>query len=229
MTVNPQFKASIGVKKMFNFKVPAAALECARLVMGNNDVRSYLNGVRVNGSRISGTNGHVMYDHHVTPDFMEGMNKPAIDDTASLVMPGGDVLLKLKKPVPVGAYWAHVTQVSEDIAIVTYGKGHPVGYLKLKVAQVIDRHVVEIEMVGNYPNLDSIRKKIELDAPVAAPRIGFNAGYLAKLEKMASRINGKSAAVTLVLHGQNMAAHSEIKDMEGGVHYVVVMPMRTEE
>lgn len=77
---------------------------------------------------------------------------------------------------------------------------------------------------GRYPDVDRCMPK-ETN-PV--DRIGFNAGYLADVEKCAKLFNPKWPSVTFELNGNANAAVATVKSPTGESAKIIVMPMRIE-
>lgn len=75
---------------------------------------------------------------------------------------------------------------------------------------------------GNYPDIDRVIPK--QTAP--AEQIGFNAKYLADVEKLAKLFNPKFEAVLFELNGNTSAAVANISAPTGETAKVIVMPMR---
>lgn len=78
------------------------------------------------------------------------------------------------------------------------------------------------EIDGNYPDIDRVIPK--KTAP--AEQIGFNAKYLADIEKLAKLFNPKFEAVLFELNGNASAAVANISAPTGETAKVIVMPMR---
>ena len=78
------------------------------------------------------------------------------------------------------------------------------------------------EIDGNYPDIDRVIQK--QTAP--AEQIGFNAKYLADVEKLAKLFNPKFEAVRFELNGNTSAAVANISAPTGETAKVIVMPMR---
>ena len=75
---------------------------------------------------------------------------------------------------------------------------------------------------GRYPDVERVIPKEQL----AVDRIGFNAGYLADVEKCAKLFNPKWPGVTFELHGNTNAAVATVKSPTGETAKIIVMPMR---
>lgn len=78
------------------------------------------------------------------------------------------------------------------------------------------------EVDGNFPDIDRVIPK--QTAP--AEQIGFNAKYLADVEKLAKLFNPKFEAVLFELNGNTSAAVANISAPTGETAKVIVMPMR---
>lgn len=78
------------------------------------------------------------------------------------------------------------------------------------------------EVDGNYPDIDRVIPK--QTAP--AEQIGFNAKYLADVEKLAKLFNPKFEAVLFELNGNTSAAVANISAPTGETAKVIVIPMR---
>lgn len=78
------------------------------------------------------------------------------------------------------------------------------------------------EINGNYPDIDRVIPKHT--AP--AEQIGFNAKYLADVEKLAKLFNPKYEAVRFDLNGNTSAAVANISAPTGETAKVIVMPTR---
>lgn len=78
------------------------------------------------------------------------------------------------------------------------------------------------EIDGKYPNIDRVIPK--QTAPTE--QIGFNAKYLADVEKLAKLFNPKYEAVLFEFNGNTSAAVSNISAPTGETAKVIVMPMR---
>ena len=77
---------------------------------------------------------------------------------------------------------------------------------------------------GRYPDVDRVMQK----ETNAVDRIGFNAGYLADVEKCAKLFNPKWSSVTFELNGNKNAAVATVKSPTGETAKIIVMPMRIE-
>lgn len=75
---------------------------------------------------------------------------------------------------------------------------------------------------GRYPDVERIVPK----ATQAVDRIGFNAGYLADVEKCAKLFNQKWQSVVFELNGNTNAAVATVNSPTGETAKIIVMPMR---
>lgn len=78
------------------------------------------------------------------------------------------------------------------------------------------------EIDGKYPDIDRVIPK--QTAP--AEQIGFNAKYLADVEKLAKLFNPKYESVRFELNGNTSAAVANVSAPTGETAKVIVMPMR---
>lgn len=75
---------------------------------------------------------------------------------------------------------------------------------------------------GRYPDVERVIPKEQ----AACDRIGFNAGYLADVEKCAKLFNPKWQGVTFDLNGNTSAAVCTVTSPDGATGKIIVMPMR---
>lgn len=75
---------------------------------------------------------------------------------------------------------------------------------------------------GRYPDVERIMTK----ETNSVYRIGFNAGYLADVEKCAKLFNPKYQSVVFELQGYEKAAVATVKSPNGETAKIIVMPMR---
>lgn len=75
---------------------------------------------------------------------------------------------------------------------------------------------------GRYPDVERVIPKEQ----AACDRIGFNAGYLADVEKCAKLFNPKWHGVTFDLNGNTSAAVCTVTSPDGATGKIIVMPMR---
>ena len=78
------------------------------------------------------------------------------------------------------------------------------------------------EIDGKFPDID----RIIPNQTAPAEQIGFNAKYLADVEKLAKLFNPKFEAVRFELNGNTSAAVANISAPTGETAKVIVMPMR---
>ena len=78
------------------------------------------------------------------------------------------------------------------------------------------------EIDGRFPDIDRVIPK----ETKAAEQIGFNAGYLVDVEKVAKMFNPKFCGVKFELNGNTNAAVCCLSAPSGETAKVVVMPMR---
>lgn len=75
---------------------------------------------------------------------------------------------------------------------------------------------------GRYPDVERVIPKEQ----AACDRIGFNAGYLADVEKCAKLFNPKWQSVVFELNGNTNAAVATVSSQTGETAKIIVMPMR---
>lgn len=75
---------------------------------------------------------------------------------------------------------------------------------------------------GRYPDVE----RVILKEQAACERIGFNAGYLADVEKCAKLFNPKWQSVIFELNGNTNAAVATVNSPTGETAKIIVMPMR---
>lgn len=99
---------------------------------------------------------------------------------------------------------------------------------KTKIITYHDEHEIMVgegicsEINGRFPDIDRVIPK--QTAPTE--QIGFNAKYLADVEKLAKLFNPKCEAVRFELNGNTNAAVANISSPTGETAKVIVMPMR---
>lgn len=77
---------------------------------------------------------------------------------------------------------------------------------------------------GRYPDVERCLPK----ETNAVDRVGFNAGYLADVERCAKLFNPKWPGVTFELQGNDKSAVATVKSPAGETAKIIVMPMRIE-
>ena len=99
---------------------------------------------------------------------------------------------------------------------------------KTGIATYHDEHEIMVgagicsEINGRFPDIDRVIPK----ETKAAEEIGFNAGYLVDVEKVAKLFNPKFSGVKFELNGNTNAAVCCISAPSGETAKIVVMPMR---
>lgn len=99
---------------------------------------------------------------------------------------------------------------------------------KTSIVTYHDEHEIMVgagicsEINGRFPDIDRVIPK----QTVPAEQIGFNAKYLADVEKLAKLFNPKFEAVLFELNGNTSAAVANISAPTGETSKVIVMPMR---
>lgn len=122
----------------------------------------------------------------------------------------------------------------KDNAIVSVSKSPTKRYAyalldtKTGIVTYHDEHEIMVgagicsEINGRFPDIDRVIPK--QTAPTE--QIGFNAKYLADVEKLAKLFNQKYEAVLFELNGNSGAAVASISAPTGETAKVIVMPMR---
>lgn len=90
-----------------------------------------------------------------------------------------------------------------------------------KAGEMVGAGICE-EIDGRFPDIDRVIPK----ETKAAYCIGFNAGYLVDIEKVAKLFNHKSSCVKIELNGNTNAAVCCLSAPSGETAKIVVMPMR---
>lgn len=99
---------------------------------------------------------------------------------------------------------------------------------KTKIITYHDEHEIMVgagicsEVDGRFPDIDRVIPK----DTSPTEQIGFNAKYLAYVEKLAKLFNPKFEAVRFELNGNTSAAVANISAPTGETAKVIVMPMR---
>jgi DNA polymerase-3 subunit beta len=120
-----------------------------------------------------------------------------------------DVILSVTK-APTKSY--SYVEIDTDSGIVTY---HDTFNIRVGVGlcEVID---------GKFPDIDRVIPK----ETAPTDRIGFNASYLADVEKVARLFNPKWASVLFELNGHTNATVAKLTSYNGEEAKIIVMPMR---
>lgn len=99
---------------------------------------------------------------------------------------------------------------------------------KTKIITYHDEHEIMVgagicsEIDGRFPDIDRVIPK----ETAPTEQIGFNAKYLADVEKLTKLFNPKYEAVRFELNGNTSAAVANISAPTGETAKVIVMPMR---
>lgn len=127
----------------------------------------------------------------------------------------------------------HDNKLTENV-IIKIGKSptkryeHVIIDTKSKIATYHDEAGVMVgagiceEIDGRFPDIDRVIPK----ETKSAYCIGFNAGYLVDIEKVAKLFNPKFCCVKFELNGNTNAAVCCLKSPMGETAKIVVMPMR---
>lgn len=120
-----------------------------------------------------------------------------------------DVILSVTK-APTKSY--HYVEIDTDTGIISYHDGFDVR-VGVGLCEVID---------GKFPDIDRVIPK----ETSPTDRIGFNASYLADVEKVAKLFNPKWESVVFELNGHTNATVAKLKSYNGEDATIIVMPMR---
>lgn len=121
-----------------------------------------------------------------------------------------DIILKISKP-PTKKY-DHVI-CDTKTGIVEYIIDWSVLRVGVGLCEIID---------GRFPDIDLVIPK----ETSAVDRIGFNAGYLADVEKVAKIFNPKWESVIFEFNSTTSASVANLKSPYGETAKIIVMPMR---
>lgn len=120
-----------------------------------------------------------------------------------------DVILSITKS-PTKKY--DYAEIYTDTGIVNYHTDTTL-LIGVGLCEVID---------GRFPDIDRIIPKEKSPTD----RIGFNAKYLADVEKSAKLFNPKYSSVLFELNGNTNATVAKLKSPHGDTAIIIVMPMR---
>lgn len=120
-----------------------------------------------------------------------------------------DVILSVTK-APAKSY--KYAEIYTDSGIVTYYDAFDIR-VGVGLCEVID---------GKFPDIDRVIPK----ETAPTDRIGFNASYLANVEKVAKLFNPKWASVLFELNGHTNATVAKLTSYNGEEAKIIVMPMR---
>lgn len=192
--------------EVMKLKISKLLLEGALMFQAKNDVRYYLNGICfMPDGRVSATDGHRL--------FVGGNHDNAIEE---------NIIVAVTKS-PVKSY--AVAYIDTDTRIVDY--------LNMDYDNIDWNDAVSLSTMrsgvglcavidGKFPDIDRVIPK--QTAP--AEQIGFNAKYLADVEKCAKLFNPKFESVRFELNGNTNAAVANLSSPTGETAKIIVMPMR---
>jgi len=120
-----------------------------------------------------------------------------------------DIILSFTKP-PTKSF--NYVIIDTDTGIVSYHDAFDIR-VGVGLCEVID---------GKFPDIDRVIPK----ETSPTDRIGFNASYLADVEKAAKLFNPKWSSVTLELNGNTGSSVAKLKSYNGEEAKIIVMPMR---
>lgn len=120
-----------------------------------------------------------------------------------------DIILKISKS-PTKKYDHVICDIKTGIVEYIDWVGHRIG---VGLCEIVD---------GRFPDIDRVIPK----ETAAVDRIGFNAGYLADVEKVAKIFNPKWESVVFEFDGTSKASVANLKSPYGETAKIIVMPMR---
>lgn len=192
--------------EVMKLKISKLLLEGALMFQAKNDVRYYLNGICfMPDGRVAATDGHRL--------FVGGNHDNSIEESI--------IVAVTKSPVKSYA----VAYIDTDTRIVDY--------LNMDYDNIDWNDAVSLSTMrsgvglcsvidGRFPDVDRVIPK--QTAP--AEQIGFNAKYLADVEKCAKLFNPKFESVRFELNGNTNAAVANLSSPTGETAKIIVMPMR---
>lgn len=175
------------------------------MFQARNDVRYYLNGICfMPDGRVAATDGHRL--------FVGGNHDNAIEE---------NIIVSVTKS-PTKRY--DIAELDTDTGIVTYNMTNNYANEDGSIEEILTLVGAGIcELIdGRFPDVDRIIPK--QTAP--AEQIGFNAKYLADVEKCAKLFNPKFESVRFELNGNTSAAVANLRAPSGETAKIIVMPMR---
>lgn len=178
--------------------VPSKILAAAMMFSGKNDVRHYLNGVRIGKDRITATNGHVMFDHNLQEN--SGIAE--------------DKIIAFKRSIPASSCTTKLLFVDDhSVAIKHFAPGGKI--VGLDLCAVID---------GKYPDADSVLAKCSGEK-VAVESIMLNTEYVLLVSKAAKKINRRWAGGKFCFYGRFSPVRVEVECNDYGKSTMIIMPM----
>lgn len=180
-------------------------LETALIFQAKQDVRYYLNGICfMKDGRIAATDGHRA--------FIGSKHENQLED---------NVIVFVSKP-PVKRY--DMAEIDTEKGIVTYNMVHKYLHNDNSVEEILTLVGAGICKLidGRFPDIDRVVPKKTEPTEI----VGFNAGYLAHIEKAAKLFNDRFAGVKLELQGNASSAVAVLSAPTGETGKVIVMPMR---
>lgn len=171
---------------MITFTIRAPLVKAAILFQAKQDIRYYLNGIRIEPKRIVATNGHCLWLHNFETE---------LDISESLTV-------QLKQPIPAKAFNIRF-EASENNG-VAYSEDIDGKVIAAAYFELID---------GQYPDVDKvIAPKQDIKE---TPEIGFNTEYLALLSKATKLVgNPRFPSTVATLRGPDAVSVFKIPGPE---------------
>lgn len=186
-------------------KISKLLLEGALMFQAKNDARYYLNGICfMPDGRVSATDGHRL--------FVGGNHDNSIEES---------IIVSVTKS-PTKRY--DIAELDTDTGIVTYNVTNNYANKDGSIEEILTLVGAGICKVidGRFPDIDRVIPR--QTAP--AEQIGFNAKYLADVEKCAKLFNPRFESVRFELNGNTNAAVANLSSPTGETAKIIVMPMR---
>lgn len=180
-------------------------LESALIFQAKQDIRYYLNGICfMKDGRIAATDGHRA--------FIGSKHENQLED---------NVIVSVSKS-PTKRY--DIAELDTDTGAVTYST--VVNNVKEdgsteEILTLVGAGICKL-IDGRFPDIDRVVPKKTEPTEI----VGFNAGYLAHIEKAAKLFNDRFAGVKLELQGNASSAVAVLSAPTGETGKVIVMPMR---
>lgn len=198
-------KTKYGEGEEMKLRIGKILLETALIFQAKQDVRYYLNGICfMKDGRIAATDGHRA--------FIGSKHENQLED---------NVIVSISKS-PVKRY--DMAELDTDTGIVTYNtvfKSVNEDESIEEILTLVGAGICKL-IDGRFPDIDRVTPKKTEPAEV----IGFNAGYLADIEKAAKLFNPRWSSVKLELQGNDSSAVANLSSPFGDTGKIVVMPMR---
>lgn len=182
---------------MVKFTIRSALVKAAMLFQAKQDIRYYLNGIRIEPNRIAATNGHCMWLHNFESE---------LDIAESLT-------LQFKGAMPAKSF-----NINFEV-----GEKSGVAFSEDVDGKIIAATYFEL-IDGTYPDIDKVIAPKEDEKPT--PVIGFNTEYLSLLQKATKLVgNQRYPSVVVNLRGPDAVSVFNIRGPEFNSK-LFLMPVR---